>query len=97
MADAGAAWVERFDRLLKSLPVEILGPDQGAVEDRSLWQRNNLWTLEEALRLGSEGMTLIALWNGEGGDGPGGTEDMVARARERGARVVILDAAELLA
>jgi hypothetical protein len=40
-------------------------------------------------------MTLIALWDGEAGDGPGGTEDMVNLAKERGARVVHLNTKEI--
>jgi len=33
-------------------------------------------------------MTLFALWDGKAGDGPGGTQDMVNQANDRGARVV---------
>ena len=36
-------------------------------------------------------MTLIALWNGQEGDGPGGTKHMVELAQDRKAHVVILD------
>ena len=39
--------------------------------------------------------TLIALWDGNGGDGPGGTEAMVQAATERGFEVVRLDAGPL--
>ena len=35
-------------------------------------------------------MTLIAVWDGKGGDGPGGTEHMIHTAREKGADVVII-------
>ena len=38
-----------------------------------------------------ETMTLIALWNGAPGDGPGGVQDVVETARKRNANVVILD------
>jgi hypothetical protein len=56
-----------------------------------IWQRNNLWLLSEALRLAPRNLTVIALWDGQAGDGPGGTEHMVNLARERGARIVRLD------
>jgi hypothetical protein len=56
-----------------------------------IWQRNNLWLLSEALCLAPRNLTVIALWDGESGDGPGGTEHMVSLARERGARIVRLD------
>ena len=41
-------------------------------------------------------VTLIVLWDGQGGDGPGGTADMVALANGRGVKVVRLDASRLL-
>jgi hypothetical protein len=39
---------------------------------------------------GSRYVTLIALWDGEAGDGAGGTQDMVNRADESGAKTIIL-------
>jgi hypothetical protein len=33
------------------------------------------------------------LWNGEAGDGRGGTEDMIKQAKARGATVNVLDTA----
>ena len=56
-----------------------------------VWQRNNLWLLSEALCRSPENLTLIALWDGERGDGPGGTENMVKLAREHGAKVIPLN------
>ncbi|MFC1996180.1 hypothetical protein ACFLXI_01065, partial [Chloroflexota bacterium] len=60
------------------------------------WQRSNLWRLHEALAKSQDNVTLVALWNGAKGDGPGGTEDMINRAEERKAMFVHLDARELL-
>jgi hypothetical protein len=102
--DAGARWVERFDRLFACLPSRVLGNSQGSLElprwlrpltDYSVWQRSNRWMLNNALVYGASKVTLLALWNGEGGDGPGGTQDMVETARARGAKAVILDAKPL--
>ena len=47
----------------------------------NIWQRNNLWMLNNALTAGGDDcVTLIALWDCEPtGDGPGGTSDLVAR------------------
>jgi hypothetical protein len=56
-----------------------------------VWQRNNLWILSEALSRAPEHLSVIALWDGETGDGPGGTEHMVSLAKERGARVIHLN------
>jgi len=56
--------------------------------DYGIWQRNNLWTLFNALSAGgARNLTLIALWDGEPtGDGPGGTSDLVRKVQECGAR-----------
>ena len=35
-------------------------------------------------------VTLIALWDGGTGDGPGGTADLVEQAGKRGAKSVVL-------
>ena len=43
--------------------------------DYSIWRRDDLWTLHNALAYGGKDVTLIALWNGRTGDGPGRTKD----------------------
>lgn len=106
VADAGSGWIDRFDRLLAELPSRVLSEDddlprwlRGASrDDDSVWQRTNLWMLANALESAPDAahLTLIALWNGEEGDGPGGTGHMVEVAHDRGARTVILDAKELV-
>lgn len=105
VADSGPAWVARFDELYRQLPARVLGDSDEpmmlprwsrALSTYSVWERNNRWMLHNALVYGAAKTTLIALWNGETGDGPGGTENMVRTASERGARAVILDAKELL-
>ena len=63
--------------------------------DYSIWQRNNLWMLHNALVEGGQNVTVIALWNGEKGDGPGGTSDLVTKAQQRGAKTIVLDTKEL--
>ena len=62
----------------------------------STWQRNNQWILHHAWATTTSGrVTVLALWNGEPGDGPGGVADMVATAQARGAEVVSLDTVTL--
>jgi len=62
----------------------------------SVWQRNNRWILNHAWAITADNrVTVLALWNGEVGDGPGGVADMVATAQERGAEVVTLDTVAL--
>ena len=47
--------------------------------------------MQTALSSGGKNMTLIALWNGDIGDGKGGTGHMVNIAKEQGAEVDIID------
>ena len=62
--------------------------------DYSTWQRNNRWILHHAWATTTvDRVTVLALWNGEEGDGPGGVADMVAAAQARGAWVVVLETA----
>ena len=85
VAPAGGDWVRRFRALLTRL-----GPGAIAVLDDSvrlpealtggaelnIWQRTNLWMVDEALRLAPQ-RTLVTLWDGKAGDGPGGTKHLV--------------------
>ena len=102
VADGGPDWVERFNRLYGKLKPKILSDSDRlprwlrAKKDYNIWQRSNLWMLHNALAVSQDHLTLIALWNGATGDGPGGTEDMVARAKDRGARFIHLDTTKLL-
>jgi hypothetical protein len=97
----GTAWIDRFDHHRKRLDSHVLGncslPDWLAARSGySIWQRSNLWMLHSALAMSEERLTLISLYDGGDGANPGGTEDMVARAAEHGARHVPLDAKKLL-
>ncbi|MQA30725.1 MAG: hypothetical protein GEU82_12955 [Luteitalea sp.] len=98
VAPAGADWIRRFYAIQSRFPsAPILAPTQEPPgwlrhrRDYSIWQRNNLWMLNEALTAGARNLTVIALWNGEKGDGPGGTADMIEIAHRRGAETRVLD------
>lgn len=91
---AGDDWIERFQRILDHPQVEIrLQPEElGAVPpDENPFERNNRWTLESSLRYGIDKLRLIVLWDGKGGDGQGGTFDMVKQVRQLGGTVEHLD------
>jgi hypothetical protein len=102
VADSGPGWVERFNRLYDKLKPKILSESDRlprwlrAKKGYDIWQRSNLWMLYSALYLSQEHLTLVALWNGSSGDGPGGTEDMVERAKDRGATFIHLDTHKLV-
>jgi hypothetical protein len=102
VADGGPDWVERFNRLYDKTKPKILSDSDRlprwlrTKKDYNIWQRSNLWMLHNALFISQDHLSLIALWNGATGDGPGGTEDMVERAKDRGATFIHLDAKKLL-
>jgi hypothetical protein len=99
--DAGPAWVERFRAVCSSREVYIvnksdeLPPWVRDKPDYGVFQRGNIWMMEYAFAQPEADVTLLALWNGMAGDGPGGTTDMVRLARDRGAKVVIIDSNQL--
>ena len=86
---AGKEWENRFDHLTANHAVHILQESSSA--DNTIWERTNLWMLEEALEGGGNNLTLIALWDGKKGDGNGGTEHMVQVAKKSGANTVVID------
>ena len=90
---AGKNWEERFDELVKKIPVNIVEEEENTKEN--IWEQTNLWMLEKALENGGEIMSLIALWDGEKGDGAGGTEHMINIAKKSGARINIIDIKKL--
>jgi hypothetical protein len=58
----------------------------------STWQRSNRWVLHHAWATTTvDRVTVLALWNGEAGDGTGGTADMVVDAQLGGADVIVLE------
>ncbi len=91
VAPAGPAWVKRFHRLLEraGAGLHIMQTGDGLLEGASdnPWQRANLWMIEEAMRLAPQ-QALLALWDGETGDGPGGTEQFLLAARRFGIRIL---------
>jgi hypothetical protein len=69
-----------------------LGPPQGSEDP---YERNNRWMLEAALRFGPDKVDFVCFWNGEGGDGPGGTKHMMEEVSRRGGRTRWLDTRKL--
>jgi hypothetical protein len=96
----GPSWVERFNRLCERVPPRELSDSTQlpiwlrSKKGYSIWQRNNLWMLFNALALHLP-LTLIALWDQGPADGPGGTTDLVAQVNDRGQKVIRLEAERL--
>ena len=93
VSDGGLLWSERYNALLMALPVHVLDKERRK-DEGSLWEETNKWMLEAAMARGTQAK-LIALWDGKTGDGPGGTEHMIQRAKEQGIACIIIDINEL--
>jgi len=57
--------------------------------------RGNLWLLASALAFGAERLRCLCLWDGGGGDGPGGTRHLVDAVYGAGGTVLRIDPASL--
>ncbi len=93
---ADANWHERFlaakaKATLHVMPDE-LAPLQPGEEP---YGRNNMWMLESAARFGPEKIVFVCLWDGQGGDGPGGTRHLMEEAGRKSERVYWLDTRKL--
>jgi tetratricopeptide (TPR) repeat protein len=84
---AGNNWVERFYKIRRHPNVTFhLQPDRVGPVPRgdNPFARNNRWALNSTLCYGIDRVHLLVLWNGKGGDGPGGTAHMVEEVRQLG-------------
>ena len=90
----GAAWRDRYYALkarLAEAPREMaaeLGPLPAGA---NAFERCNQWLLYTALALGPSKVRFVCLWDGGGGDGPGGTRHMVQEVKRRTGRVAWVD------
>src|SRR5258705_452801 len=72
-------------------PQELGPPPKGA----DPYVRNNLWQLYTALTYGPEKVRFVALWDGQAGDGPGGTKDMIEAIERHGGNAYVLRTTDL--
>ena len=98
-ADPDRRWERNFMRVKENpgtktfVMPEELGPTPKGV---SIHDRCNRWILYSALSQGLSRTSFITLWNGEPGDGPGGTQNMVEHVRKlTGRQPIIIDPATL--
>ena len=95
-AAAPDRWRERFHTVRRHPAVrcqemeKVLGPTAG-----DPYERCNLWMLEDALAFGAERLCFICLWDGGGGDGPGGTRRLVEEVPRRGGQTCWIDTNKL--
>jgi hypothetical protein len=98
-ADRDHRWERSFAHVKESKQTKVfvmpdeLGP---APEGVSVHDRCNRWILYSAMSQGIPKASFVTLWNGEPGDGPGGTQHMVDLVRKlTGRQPIIIDPAEL--
>jgi hypothetical protein len=109
VSPAGGDWIERFrklyERVQREAGLHILDeldtPDQlprwlQEKPNYSVRRRNNLWLLNHALALSGE-ITLLVLWDGQRGTGPGDIGDLVNLANDNGVKISPLFTEEILA
>ena len=99
VASAGQRWFDDFDAVVQDqrTTLRIMPRELGPVpEGADAFERCNRWLLHTALSQGVRRLSFVALWDGGGGDGPGGTEHMVKLVRQlTGREPQIIDPAEL--
>lgn len=103
-ASNGDTWRKRYLALRAHplcLPPRVMSDELGPppVDSHGVaaspFERCNAWLLNSALTLGIQRTRFICLWNGDSGDGPGGTEQMVEEVRRRTGQVTWLDTRKL--
>ena len=97
--ELGEQWRERYltirEKLDRQDQVEGLrimpSTVESGAEQGNPFERCNLWLLNTALGWGPERLRCLTLWDGGGGDGPGGTAHMVKEVRRRTDQVRCID------
>ncbi len=97
----GEAWRKRYldakaklAAPIRSAPNELGEPPPGSKPGYP-YERCNLWLLYTALSMGPEKVRFICLWDGKGGDGPGGTKHMHDEVLKRSGQVYVVDSNKL--
>jgi hypothetical protein len=93
---AGEAWRNRFFEAKARASLHIQPIELGAlVSGEDPYERNHRWMLSAATRFGSEKVIFVCLWNGESGDGPGGTRHTMDQVRQHGGQTLWLNTKKL--
>ncbi len=90
-------WRERFEAVRKQRTVRttVMPDDSESKESDGVFERCNLWMLERALSFGADKVRFICVWNGDGGDGPGGTDHMRKAVQKSGGAECWIDTRKL--
>ena len=86
---AGEDWVELFHEVAQNPEVSVVGPDDDMLRSDDPHSLNAHRMIEAASDEATEIHGLF-LWDGRGGDGPGGTQEVISALLEAGGSVTIL-------
>ena len=98
----GEDWVARYRAVAARLanPPQVMpAPTAGAAPPCDArdnpFERCNRWLLDTALAHGGDQVWLLCLWDGQGGDGAGGTAHMVGEVQRHHGHVIHIDCRRL--
>jgi hypothetical protein len=93
---ANANWHDRYLAAKSKATLHVMPDELGPLlANEKRYERNNLWMLQSAARFGDEKVAFICLWNGQGGDGPGGAQHFMDEAGRKTKRIYWLDTRKL--
>ena len=93
---AGANWHDRFLAAASKATMHVASAELGPLRPgEEPYERNNMRMLESAARFGPEKIVFICLWDGQGGDGPGGTRHLMEEVKRKSERIYWLDTRKL--
>jgi hypothetical protein len=93
---AGAQWRDRFFTTRSKATLHVMPDELGPLPSGTdPYERNNEWMLESAGRAGDDKVVFICLWDGGGGDGPGGTRHLMEEVQRKSGRTLWLDTTKL--
>jgi hypothetical protein len=93
---ADANWHDRFLAAKSKATLHVMPEELGPLPaGENPYERNNLRMLDSAARFDPEKMIFICLWDGQGGDGPGGAQHLMEEAGRKTERIYWLDTRKL--
>lgn len=96
VAFADKDWKERFTAITSQAKVRTAkNTPASRPPGESPFEQTNLWMLEEAALFSKGNIVLLCVWDGQGGDGPGGTQHMVECVERLGGEILWIDIRKL--
>jgi hypothetical protein len=97
VAPGGERWIALYRRVMQAsrcvLAEDVAGPLKPGDDP---FTRNNLLMLSDAYTIRANAVRLLCVWDGQRGDGPGGTYDLVRAVQARHGEVRRIDTVALL-